>query len=305
MGFLFSGVPCCFSWWYICAAWWSLGHTAGFFILKCLYIKLYLTYVFLNIFLTFWGIRSWVSWSQCRCSFTSRSFVMTCDVWWCVFLHCFCSSSWVHVAETVLIYKSSRCFQMFCGAFSGPTFESVFCRPIARPSKTEWSEREMKSMKERKGEWAWKSTWTWWPLLSRSLLAPCPCPCPCPFLFSCNRGALSSWTPPPPWQVRTIFSSMRTVKKPAAMMNSGRGKLVCFRPRHKRNTFYVQFSRVKNYRSIKIKRSQLTLTEHVQTLTNLHFPSGQFCTDVRQVIWNDVQQTCCQENSTSKAADET
>lgn len=129
----------------------------------------------------------------------------------------------------------------FFFAFSGPTFESVFCRPIARPSKTEWSEREMKSMKERKGEWAWKSTWTWWPLLSRSLLAPCPCPCPCPFLFSCNRGALSSWTPPPPWQVRTIFSSMRTVKKPAAMMNSGRGKLVCFRPRHKRNTFYVQF----------------------------------------------------------------
>lgn len=32
------------------------------------------------------------------------------------------------------------------------TFESVFCRPIARPSKTEWSDRERKSMKERKEE---------------------------------------------------------------------------------------------------------------------------------------------------------
>lgn len=60
------------------------------------------------------------------------------------------------------------------------TFESVLCRPIARPSNTEWSERERKSMRERKGEWAWKSMWMCWPLLSRSGLAPCPCPCPCP-----------------------------------------------------------------------------------------------------------------------------
>ena len=117
-----------------------------------------------------------------------------------------------------------------CGCF---TFESVLCRPIARPSKTEWRERERKSMKERKGEWAWKSTWTCWPLPSRSGFVPwpCPCPCPCPFLLSAIRGDLSSWDSAASRQFRTILSRMRTMKNPAAMMNSARGKLVCLRER--------------------------------------------------------------------------
>lgn len=121
-------------------------------------------------------------------------------------------------------------FNIRWGTFCLLTFVSELCRPIARPSNTEWSERERKSMKERKGEWAWKSTWTWWPLLSRSGLVPWLWPWPSPFLLSPIRGVLSSWALLISRQFRTILSSMRTMKKPAAMMNSGRGKLVCFRP---------------------------------------------------------------------------
>lgn len=106
------------------------------------------------------------------------------------------------------------------------TFESVLCKPMARPSNIEWTERERKSMKERKGEWAWKSTWTCWLLLSASGSAGWLCICPWPFLLSCIRGALSSCAPLMPPQFRTILSTMRTAKKPVAKINSGRGKLV-------------------------------------------------------------------------------
>lgn len=98
---------------------------------------------------------------------------------------------------------------------------------MARPSNSECSERERKSMKERKDEWAWKSIWMWWPLFSASGFAPCPCPCPW-LLTSGMRGSLSPGAPLSSRQLRAILSTMRTVKKPAAMMNSGRGKLVWF-----------------------------------------------------------------------------
>ena len=37
----------------------------------------------------------------------------------------------------------------------------------------------------------------------------------------------------------------------------------------------------------------------------LDMPSRQLAVDVQQIIWNDVEQTCCQENPSGKTADQT
>lgn len=39
--------------------------------------------------------------------------------------------------------------------------------------------------------------------------------------------------------------------------------------------------------------------------THLNLPSFQLAADVRQVVGDDVQQTCCQEDSARKTADQT
>ncbi len=78
---------------------------------------------------------------------------------------------------------------------------------MAKPSNTEWRERDRKSMKERKDECAWKSTWTWWPLPSRSFSEWCPWACPLP--AGAKRGAVSSFLWRPTVQLITIFPRSR------------------------------------------------------------------------------------------------
>lgn len=118
-------------------------------------------------------------------------------------------------------YQASALRKQTPGEADLITLASVVCRPMAKPSNTEWRERERKSMKERKDEWAFRSTWTWWPLPSRSFTEWCPPAWPWP--AGDNRGVLSS-SLCLSLKVRTIFSRIRTVKKPHAMMNSANGK---------------------------------------------------------------------------------
>lgn len=48
-----------------------------------------------------------------------------------------------------------------------------------------------------------------------------------------------------------------------------------------------------------------TVQSSVHHWTYLQLPSLQLIFDVREIIWNDVEQTCRQENTSSKTADET